>query len=555
MPTNPKNAENKASKETETEKNITITPKQAIEDLLRITQSNELSYDIISQKVDSIIAKGGNERDEELKNYFYEVFRDIHRNGVRFHLNEEASPTKLSEGIDLRLLTGLELNGKFAKAYMGMLNEKNPELAGVNVSFDENPERTYDELALVGREFNALDGLRLNGRLKDISIISDSAKDTLREVKKYSHKYDPGYTSTRNTNIEELYVGYMARKEVHEKNMAEKNWRWKIRNIFDILKTRSYLKTCKEIFKRSEFDFENHPKMIEDKYASKMYAFVDTSVDLEKQERTRLREKLNNREKRKNIKQLTVATEKIEAGIKLNEVPETSLLNKMMPYINKYNITMNGNFSTPISGYVSSSELFDTERDLEKFESNMKSRYLDFYGAVGRGYLRTFGKADIKAIMDIAQEMLDIELKHYTIVLDHPEAKPLADKNVYGVNGTFILKKRMVDMVKGYNRENGKETSQEEIKAIQDEIESIVSNAKEERQRLLEEEAKAKETVENEKETAPTEIEGEKTNDVIETENVKEQFTVELNDNEVNKEVSQPVTDPQVKNIESKLVN
>ena len=555
MPTNPKNAENKASKETETEKNITITPKQAIEDLLRITQSNELSYDIISQKVDSIIAKGGNERDEELKNYFYEVFRDIHRNGVRFHLNEEASPTKLSEGIDLRLLTGLELNGKFAKAYMGMLNEKNPELAGVNVSFDENPERTYDELALVGREFNALDGLRLNGRLKDISIISDSAKDTLREVKKYSHKYDPGYTSTRNTNIEELYVGYMARKEVHEKNMAEKNWRWKIRNIFDILKTRSYLKTCKEIFKRSEFDFENHPKMIEDKYASKMYAFVDTSVDLAKQERTRLREKLNNREKRKNIKQLTVATEKIEAGIKLNEVPETSLLNKMMPYINKYNITMNGNFSTPISGYVSSSELFDTERDLEKFESNMKSRYLDFYGAVGRGYLRTFGKADIKAIMDIAQEMLDIELKHYTIVLDHPEAKPLADKNVYGVNGTFILKKRMVDMVKGYNRENGKETSQEEIKAIQDEIESIVSNAKEERQRLLEEEAKAKETVENEKETAPTEIEGEKTNDVIETENVKEQFTVELNDNEVNKEVSQPVTDPQVKNIESKLVN
>ena len=83
-------------------------------------------------------------------------------------------------------------------------------------------------------------------------------------------------------------------------------------------------------------------------------------------------------------------------------------------------------------------------------------------------------------------------------------------------------------MVKGFNRDNGKETSQEEIKAIEDEIESIVTTAKEERRRLIEERDKT--------ENAP-----------VENDNVKESISINVEDTTLDNTISQPIDGEQIK--------
>ena len=147
------------------------------------------------------------------------------------------------------------------------------------------------------------------------------------------------------------------------------------------------------------------------------------------------------------------------------------------------------------SGYNGAASNFDTMRDLSQLRSCMQQRFLIMYGAMIRGSLSKNGTVNPEEVLNDAQEMLDIELKQATILYDHPDAKPLADKNVYADLSLTVLIKRMKDLITTYNKKNPETAvSEEKINEIINKLETTVNDAREANRKLLEEkenEAKA----------------------------------------------------------------
>ena len=159
-----------------------------------------------------------------------------------------------------------------------------------------------------------------------------------------------------------------------------------------------------------------------------------------------------------------------------------------MPYYEKYGISpKNTEFSPFYTGYQSAAGAFDTRRDTEAYKSNIKQRFLSIYGALVRSSLKQNGTVDPKEILKDAQEMIDIELKHCTVVYDHPEAKPIADENVYGFLPVSILQKRVNDAIVTYNKTAENKISDEDKQRFTNMVETIVNSDREENQKRLEE--------------------------------------------------------------------
>jgi broad-specificity NMP kinase len=117
--------------------------------------------------------------------------------------------------------------------------------------------------------------------------------------------------------------------------------------------------------------------------------------------------------------------------------------------------------------------------------------------------------------------MVDIELKHCTVVYDHPEAKSIADNNVYANLSHEIIQRKMKESITFYNKTAEVKISEEKINEIMETIKSTVTTDREANKKRLEALA-----------------ESEKNNEIVHDADNKKQENIVVNEDEQRKPVS-----------------
>ena len=90
------------------------------------------------------------------------------------------------------------------------------------------------------------------------------------------------------------------------------------------------------------------------------------------------------------------------------------------------------------------------------------------------------GKIEPETVLRDANTFLETEVKHFTVLYEHPDAKPLADKLLYGGFDTAYLKRKFMMTYKSYHNETGKTMDKDMAEALG---ERIIKYATEEREK------------------------------------------------------------------------
>lgn len=461
--------------------------KKQLNEVLKLTRSKK-TYKEISQEVDRILELDEPARTEQLKNYYAAIVKDTFESGIDHRIAEDNKPTFRGRFTDFNRIHGKTLATDVAKALNKMVEERKPDFKP-NLSMPAAD--VFNIVKNCADKYNALEGLRRNGREQIIKRLEGSAEHLLQTSKNREDKtYNPESRDSYNVEIGEFYILRKERLAEYEK-MMKRNPFWRFFNRGEIKRTENFLNASADILAMAEFDEKKHGPIIEARLQTQPYSFM--KILIEQAEEDVKIEKARNKmqEKMKSVKQITVAQDKYAQADELNKNEETSLQSKWKPYLDKYGIQVgNEGIELHYSDYKNTAKSFDMLRDNEKYKSAIKQRFLLIYGAMIRASLRNKGSVDPKEILKDTQAMVDIELKHCTVVYDHPEAKEAADSNVYGGHNDFILKKRMKDAINTYNKSAQDPISEEKINEIVSTIETELKEAREANQKRLEEEAK-----------------------------------------------------------------
>lgn len=462
--------------------------------------------------MDRILALEEPGRTEQLKNYYAAIVKDVFESGINHRIAEDNKPTFSGRSTNFNRIHGKTLAGDVAKALNQMVAERKPDF---NPNLSMPAADVFNVVKNCADKYNALQGLRRNGREQIIKRLEGSAEHLLQTAKNRDDKtYNPESRDSYNVEVGEFYILRKERLAEYEK-MMKRNPFWRFFNRGEIKRTQNFLNASAEILAMAEFDAKKHGPIVEARLQTQPYSFM--KILIEQAEEDVKIEKARNKmqEKMKSVKQITVAQDKYAQAEKLNEKYETSLESKWKPYLDKYGIQVgNEGIELQYSDYKNAAKSFDMLRDTEKIESAIKQRFLLIYGAMVRASLRNKGSVDPKEILKDTQAMVDIELKHCTVVYDHPEAKSVADNNVYGGHKDFILKKRMKDAINNYNKMTQNPISDEKINEIISTIETTLNEAREANAKRLEEEAK-----QNEKSAEIGEAEKKEQSNIVENAN------------------------------------
>ena len=510
--------------------------KRQFNNILGLTRSN-MTYKDISARIDGILMMNENDRNESLKNYFLELFSNVYRSGLKFCVNEEFNPTFSGRFADKNSIEPKNLTSRISLAMKEVLKEKSFKVDDIPPFFAATPLEIRDTVIKIANEFPTYEMLQRSGREEKISRLNSIANHAVQTANSRGDgKFDPNSKSTYNTEFSELFVRYEERKAQFEKTMAEKGGLWKFFNSLEISRTRKFLKTCEGVFDKVGLTAEEHSAKIKESFSGKVFGFVDFQMDMAKKNYATQKTREEEKKKSEGVEQINVARDKYKNALKMNENKETSIQTKVMPYIEKHGIDlgMNG-LRFPYALFEEAGTKFDTMRDTASYDSAIRQRFLDIYGHVTRGSLNKNGSVDPKVILEDTQAILDMELKHCTVVYDRPETKTIADKNVYADLSVNILQRRMVQAVKGYYDRNGRQMSSEEETNLKNSIEKIVTDDRKARKDSLEKaEQNVEQNVENEIKAPDNAI-------------VKEQISIPgLSEEHKNIELSQKIPEDQV---------
>lgn len=475
--------------------------KRRFNQLFSLTRS-KTTYADVSARMESIFMQVGNDRTEQLKKYFVELFSDVFKSGIIFRMNEENRPTFRGRFVNKQALGFANLTNLVFGAMRQMVLEKDPNFGEVPEYFGTTPLERRDMVLAAASGFPALEALEKSGREQDISLLAVAAEHAKEKLKSSTDfKFNPNSRATLNTEISELYVLYEARKAAFEQEMGKHGRFWRLLNFREIAKTRKFLENSEDVFKKAGFDAAVHGPQVKDNISKKLNEFAEFQAGVAESKYQELKDMEAAQKKAASIEQLTVARDKYSNALKLNENESTSLQSMFQPYIEKYGIetTVNG-LRVPYLLYDDAAKKFDTLRETAAYESAVKQRFIDIYGHMTRGSLNKYGTADVKEILEDTQKMLDMELRHCTVIYDRPETKPIADNNVFANVSVETLQRRMVQAIGGYRRRSGLEFSSEEKAEIENSIAQIVTDKRLANEAMLKEKENAAST--NEKENA-----------------------------------------------------
>lgn len=461
--------------------------KKQLNEVLKLTRSKK-TYEEISQEVNRILALDEPGCTEQLKAYYAAIVKDTFESGITHRINEDNKPTFWGKRTNFNKIHGKTLATDVAKALNQMVRERKPDFKP-NLSMPATD--IYNIVKGFADKNNALDGLKRSGREQIIKRLVSSAEHLAATAAKRDDKsYNPNSLDNYHVELAEFYILRRERLVEYEK-MMKRNAFWRFFNSGEIKKTQKFLNITGSLLAMAEFDEKKYGPIIEARLKDQPYGFMKLLIEYAEEGVKSEKKRNQMQEKMKTVEQLTVAQEKYAQADELNKNEETSLQSKWKPYLDKYGIPIgNEGVQLNYSDYKNAAVSFDKVRDTEKYTSAIKQRFLLIYGAMVRASLRNKGSVDPKEILKDTQAMVDIELKHCTIVYDHPETKSVADNNVYGGHNDFILKKRMKDAINSHNTRTDNPIPDEKINEIVSTIETELKEAREANQKRLEEEAK-----------------------------------------------------------------
>ena len=472
--------------------------KRQLKDILGLTRST-FTYEKISADIDGILSSGENNRQQKLQEYYFKLFDSVYTSGINYRLSEEVKPTFWGFFTDFNKIDGKTIRNNLGSALKQMITEKNAELGkSLDQYFGATLEQRKDMVLNTGKKLTQMQALIKTGSEQKISRLNEVSSGILKSMAaRKGEKYTPNVNTNFNKNIEELYILYATRKDTFRSYLEGRTKFWRFLHSREISKTEKFFKDSESVFAQAGFDSNKHLYDVTKRLESTPCEFVGFQIDMAKDEYNQKKEELENAEKLKEVNQLTAAGDKLKSALELDKAKETSFEAKIQPYIEKYNIEV-GAYGLPMYhiGHEGAAEAFDTLRDLNAVRSDINQRFISILGFVAGGYLRTNnGAVNPAEILKVSQEILEIDLKHYTVVYDHPEAKSIADNNIYGNIETSVIQRKIVQSVKSYNRKNNIPFTEESEKELRETIDSVVKENREAQRKAVEERDKKVESV------------------------------------------------------------
>ena len=503
-------------------------------DLQKLTACT-LTYEDFSARVDAIMMSMGEERENKIKEYFKELLRLYIDSGMRHRMAAEFDPSVVARGVNTRDMTARRISNDLATMFKNALAEKDPALLNQSTEHGTTPEERrdiiIDAINNAGKERSELDSLVHNGRTQKITNLSESLNELLVNFKSNPNfRFNPESSNESHTKSSALYFQYEARKAKYDED-SKKSRRWRFRNFFDRWRTRSFMKKCEKYFENIGFDKEKHGEMLRAQYASQMPEYISYEIGMAKDVcRTEIFNK-EALEKMKNTEQINVARDKYEQAQELNKDPKTSFAAKVMPLVEKYNVSLD--YSTGLTlvydNYQTMAKVYDTERDFAKIQTEVKVRFNSVYGLFVSSALKNGNFDPVEVLKDV-NEFATAELKYFTPLYEHADAKEFADNNLFANIPSKVFENKAINSVNIFRKKNGMEPlTEQESNEIREKISTYVNEEREKNARRIEQEqkesAKDENVVANDQNSANTEV-------VKEDDSVRTRITdIDLNDN------------------------
>jgi hypothetical protein len=458
-----------------------------------------LSYEALNAEIDKILATTEKERDEKLKAYFQDLMRIYIESGLRHRMDAEFDPSVLAPGIMDRDINATKITADLGDMLKSVLAEKDTSFANKSNEHGTTPEErrdiAIDCINRVGKERTELESTAHLGRKADIGFLSDSLEEL---VVNYKHSpgftFDPESTNDGHTKSAALYIQYEARKARYDEE--SKNSRgWRFRNFINRWRTRRFFAKCEKYFHNIGFDTEKHAELIKAKYASKMPEYISYQIDIAKDTCTTALLNKAALERMQNTAQINVARDKYKQATELNKNPQTSFGSQVSHLISKYDVPVNDGAGLQLvhSNFESMAESYDKERDFTRISTEVRIRFNSVYGMFLSSSLKK-GNFDPVEVLKDANEFTTLELKYFTPIYEHADAKEFANNNLFANVSDKVLGTKAINTVNSFRKRNNMEPlTEEEANEMRDKISTYVNEEREKNARRIEEENKANE--------------------------------------------------------------
>lgn len=463
-------------------------------DLQKLTACT-ITYEQILSSVDAILMNLGKDREDRIKAYYEELLRAFLDSGLRHRMAAEFDPSLLARGVKDSDITASKITKDLADMLKSVLVEKDPQFANHSTEHGTSPEERRDIIIStinnLGTDRTELDSIFHTGRTQSIGYLNAALNELVVNFKhRPDFRFNPDSKNENHTKTSALYFQYEARKAKYEEN-EQRGGRWRFFHIIPRWRERRFFKKCEEYLNNVGFDKEKHGDVLRERYASQMPEYISYQIDIAKDVcRTEIIDK-QEAERMKNTVQLSVAQNKYKNAIELNKNPGTSFATKVAHLIEKYDIPIGGydGLSLVHENYEKMAATFDTMRDFSKIETETKMRFGSLYTMfMGAALRKNNGVCNPAEVLKDTQEFAERELKHYTVIYEHPDAKSYADRNLFAYHSATFLQNRAVRAFKSYIKnfkKDGSELSPEQEEEIKKQVGDYVTEAREKNEREL----------------------------------------------------------------------
>ena len=477
--------------------------------MLYLNGSNVKRENILAQ-LDGIAMMDGEVRDEAIREYCLALYREVYRDALKYRERAANNLSLLKEGQVLRGMNASDVLGQLLEA-MGMyFKEKDLKVCEGKLYFGLAPEAIRDTVFGVGNEFKAIDTYRTTGREQTIALLHEGA-DALENLVGHNKKYDPIARITTDAVIEQMYIVYEERAAQY----AERSFFWKLFHPVQAIQTSRFLSRTAKALEKLGFDAAQHGDAVKERLANEPSSIIKAQMEKIKDDCKDMQNAIERAEFRKNNPELTVARDKFEKALAFYEDKAHPFKDKVNHIISKY----------PLPGYKAEEftkvELsfrlfandFDVERKTIGIEGHRDLKFINMCRAFVDAKLDKGEPVDIKEIFRDVHEYMVTEFQTFSVLYEREELKDIAKAGMLP-QGTKLgfLQKKVLEAVE-------KKCGSDEAKRIENDMQQIIDDFKNNREAYYEKEMQM----------------------LTGSENVKEPITVILDDQVKDAALSEPV--------------
>ena len=449
----------------------------------RLIYMNEASVrgEEVLGRLDSIAALEGAQRDDALRAYYMELYKQVYREAIIFREAAANDMSLLKEDQQLHRMNAQIILNHLTEAFNTYFAEKKIQPCEGKMLFGTDPTVIRDSVYEVCNGFKAIDMLRSAGQQRNIDLLN-YMRTQVEGFATNNYKYSPTDATTDNM-VAEIYVMHEERAAQY----AQRDFRWKLRHPIKAIKTSWFLSRTEKLLKKVGFDKETHGVEAKERFAKEPSAVLKTQMALAKDNCKDMQEAIAQEEWRKNNPEIFVAREKLEQAKEYyenKEHPERTFRTKIAHILDKYKLSpeKDKEFSMIDSNYNSISAEFDILRSTDPIVGYKDIKFFDLCKAFLAASVQQGEPIDIKQIFKDATEYMVTELQTFSVFYEREEYKEHAKAGVMpGGKKIEAIQRRLLGMVE-------KKVDEKEFERIKNDMQEIVTDFTQNREQYYEKE-------------------------------------------------------------------